>query len=185
MVGTQPPKNSNKWWHLSMKTRKKRLQSGFFYLHFWQGTGENGLNELHLTRRVYRGHVVVKMKHAHVSDSLKEPNQSMFFFPPICSPGTPHPPPLAISLTDSADILWAGDRRVISQGETGLSSASEYAAPSACEQTDTHDTFRHSLPDNALACRQNQRGHLSHAIRLENKDDEVWCTKGSWGIRKL
>lgn len=87
-------------------------------------------------------------------------------------------------LTDSTDILWAGERYVISQGETGLSSAGEYAAPSSSEQTDTHDTFRHSPPDSTLACRQNQRGHLSHAIRAENKDDEVQRTKKSWGSKR-
>ena len=32
-------------------------------------------------------------------------------------------------LTDSADIIQAGARHVISWGETGLSSAGEYAAP--------------------------------------------------------
>lgn len=54
-----------------------------------------------------------------------------------------------------------------------MSSAGEYAAHSSSKWRDTHDTFRHSLSDSTLACRQNQRGHLSHAIRAENKDDEA------------
>lgn len=98
------------------------------------------------------------------------------FSPPPC----PHTQ-TAIMLTDRTDIHWAGDRYVISWEEIGLSSAGEYAAHSSSKWRDTHDTFRHSLSDSTLACRQNQRGHLSHAIRAENKDDEARCTKGSWG----
>lgn len=58
-----------------------------------------------------------------------------------------------------------------------MSSAGERAAASASQQTDVSDTFPHSLPDNALARRRNQRGHLSRAIR----DDEARYTKESWG----
>lgn len=99
--------------------------------------------------------------------------------PPLSIPVTPYPLLLCwqtalISSELVIDTSHLGEK-------TGLSSAGEYAAPSSSKQTDTHDTFRHSLPDSTLACRQNQRGHLSHAIRAENKDDEVRCTKGSWG----
>lgn len=55
------------------------------------------------------------------------------------------------------------------------------------EQTVTHGTFRHSLPpnpaapDGTLACRRNQRGRLSHAIRAGNKDDDVSAHKREAG----
>lgn len=66
----------------------------------------------------------------------------------------------------------------------GLSSAGERAAPSSSEPTDAHAAFRRSLPDSALACRRNQRGHPSRAIRAENKDGGGRRTKGSRGDQK-
>lgn len=40
-----------------------------------------------------------------------------------------------------------------------------------------HGTFRHFSPDSDLACRQYQRGDLSHAIMAEHNGDEVCGTK--------
>lgn len=185
MVGTQPPLNSNKWWHLKKVQEKSQcfifLLFFKFILRFKKNVG--GKNKPHLTRLLY--HVAQKIKHTHTLSALLLVHNSKHLSPCFSFHPSPlqscYPLPFALMLTDSADIPWAGDRYVISWGETGLSSAGECASPSSSEETDTHDTFPHSLPDSTLACRQNQRGHLSHAIRVESKDDEVRCTKESWG----
>lgn len=190
MVGTQPPPNSNKWWHLGKEKKRYRRKANVFFfkivvLILDKNQKRNGKKKPHLTRLVR--HVAQKIKHTHSHKwvlCFKCAIQSTYlhvfpFTPPLFSPVTPYP--LLLCWQTALISSELGDRYVISWGETGLSSAGEYEAASSSEQTDTHDTFRHSLPDSTLACRQNQRGHLSHAIRLENKDDEVRCTKESWG----
>ena len=141
MVGTQPPWNSSKWWHLGGKRKKKRRKRVFLFFYFfifliW--------DKSHLTRLVYHRK---SSTHTHtrtaecfaISAQFKAP--FFTFFPsPLPSPGLLPPFPslaFAIMLTDSADILWAADRYVISWGETGLSSAGECAAPSS-SQADRH-----------------------------------------------
>lgn len=53
------------------------------------------------------------------------------------------------------------------------------------QQTAHMALFDTLFPDSDLACRQYQRGDLSHAIMAENKGDEVCRTKESTGSKGL
>ena len=101
------------------------------------------------------------------------------FTPPLSHPVTPDPLPLCwqTALKSSEPVIdtsYLGERRVCPQRVN--------ARLPHPQSRQTHMTLFDTLfPDSTLAWRQNQRGHLSHAIRAENKDDGVRGTKKSWG----
>lgn len=163
MGGTQPPLNSNKWWHLKKRKKGTGEKSMFFFILILdKNQKRTGKNKPHLTRLVHQGHVARKIQHTHITEcfaisaQFKAPISMFFFFHP--SPlQSCYPLPFAIMLTDSTDILRAGDRYVISRGETGLSSAGEYAAPSS-SRVDRH-TWHFSTLSSLIA--------LWHAGRIK------------------
>lgn len=139
-----------------------------------------GENKPHLTSLVHRGHIAEKMKHKlswmPVSAQFKALISMFFpFTPPLFNP--PYPfllcwQTVLISYELAIDTSYLGEKQVCPQQVNMW-------LPHPPKQT--HDTFPHSLPDNTVACGQNQRRRLSHAIRAENTDDEVPHTKETWG----
>lgn len=122
------------------KAQEKSQCLFFFFFLIWD---KNHMKTGNKQATLDKAGVSQKIKHTHttecfaISAQFKAPFSTFFpSTPPLSSPVTP-PPAFAIMLTDSADILWAADRYVISRGETGLSSAGEYATPSS-SRVDRH-----------------------------------------------